>query len=162
MPLSNEEIKEILAIVDESGWDEARLTVEDVTLVVSKTGSIPLSAAPPSTLPLPPTSAAAPAPTAPALPEAAAPPPPGDGEHLVTAPSVGIFWRAPAPGAAPFVEVGDTVEPEQTVCIVEVMKLMQHVVAGVGGVVAAIHQDNSGSVEYGSPLFTIAPAEAGA
>jgi acetyl-CoA carboxylase biotin carboxyl carrier protein len=168
MELSNEEIKEILAIIADSGWDDVRLTVGEVTLAVSKNGAAPLggppaapppaiaaAASPPAALaaaPTPSPGQAAPAAAAPA-PVAAAP-----GEQLVNSPSVGIFWRAPAPGAAPFVEVGDQVEPGQTVCIVEVMKLMQHVAAEVAGTVVAIHQENSESVEYGSPLLTIAAA----
>ena len=55
------------------------------------------------------------------------------GGHRVTAPSVGLFWRSPKPGAPPFVEVGDEVGPDDTVCIVEVMKLMNHVARGHGG-----------------------------
>jgi acetyl-CoA carboxylase biotin carboxyl carrier protein len=76
----------------------------------------------------------------------------------VTAPSVGLFWRSPKPGAPPFVEVGDEVGPDDTVCIVEVMKLMNHVRAGVAGTVAAVHPENGQMVEHGDPLFTIEPA----
>ena len=76
----------------------------------------------------------------------------------VTAPSVGLFWRSPKPGAPPFVEVGDEVRPDDTVCIVEVMKLMNHVRAGVAGTVRAVHPENGQMVEHGDPLFTIEPA----
>jgi acetyl-CoA carboxylase biotin carboxyl carrier protein len=75
----------------------------------------------------------------------------------VLAPSLGLFWRSPKPGAPPFVEVGDRVEADSTVCIVEVMKLMNHVKAGCAGVVSAIHAQNGEMVEYGEPLITIAP-----
>jgi acetyl-CoA carboxylase biotin carboxyl carrier protein len=78
--------------------------------------------------------------------------------HRVTAPSVGLFWRSPKPGAPPFVEVGDEVRPDDTVCIVEVMKLMNHVRAGVAGTVRAVHPQNGEMVEHGDPLFTIEPA----
>ena len=89
---------------------------------------------------------------------AGAPPasePPGG--HRVTAPSVGLFWRSPKPGAPPFVEVGDEVGPDDTVCIVEVMKLMNHVRAGTAGTVRAVHPENGQMVEHGDPLFTIGP-----
>jgi acetyl-CoA carboxylase biotin carboxyl carrier protein len=75
----------------------------------------------------------------------------------VLAPSLGLFWRSPKPGAQPFVDVGDRVDVDSTVCIVEVMKLMNHVKAGCTGVVSTIHVENGEMVEYGQPLITIAP-----
>lgn len=159
MPLTSQEIKEILAILDESGWEEARVTIDDVVLAVSKRGELSIqgdaAASPP-----PPASLPDAVPT-PAVAAPAAPPPPAAGApdgHVVGAPSVGVFWRAPEPGAAPFVEVGDTVEVGQTLCIVEVMKLMQHVAADVGGTITTIHLENSDNVEFGTPLFSIDPA----
>ncbi|MCW3019493.1 MAG: acetyl-CoA carboxylase biotin carboxyl carrier protein subunit, partial [Solirubrobacterales bacterium] len=77
---------------------------------------------------------------------------------LATSPSIGVFWRSPEPGAPPFVELGATVGPGDTLCIVEVMKLMQQVVAEVAGTVTRVHAENGGEVEFGSPLFTIVPA----
>jgi len=76
----------------------------------------------------------------------------------VRAPMVGTFYRAPVPGAAPFVEVGSVVAEDQTVCIVEVMKLMNEVRAGCRGRVVAIHAENGALVEYGQPLIVIDPA----
>jgi biotin carboxyl carrier protein len=78
-----------------------------------------------------------------------------DDGHVVTAPTPGIFWRAPEPGAPPFADVGDTVEASDTVCIVEVMKLMNHLKAGVRGRVVAVHGHNGVAVAKGAPLFTI-------
>ena len=75
----------------------------------------------------------------------------------VVSPSVGIFWRAPSPTSAPFVEVGSAVDAEDTVGIVEVMKLMQQVLAGVSGVVTAIEVENGGTVEYGQLLVYVKP-----
>lgn len=75
----------------------------------------------------------------------------------MTAPSVGVFWRAPEPGAAPFVEVGSRVAAGDTIGIVEVMKLMSNVAAEVAGVVTAIHVDNAQGVQFGTPLVTIRP-----
>jgi len=76
----------------------------------------------------------------------------------ITAPMVGTFYRAPAPGEAPFVEVGSPVEEHTQVCIIEVMKLMSSVAAGARGVVAEICCVNGASVEYGDVLFRIHPA----
>jgi acetyl-CoA carboxylase biotin carboxyl carrier protein len=76
----------------------------------------------------------------------------------VTAPLLGSFYGAPKPGDAPFVSVGDRVEADTVVCIIEVMKLMNSVVAGVAGIVAAIHANDGELVEHGQTLFTIQPA----
>ena len=80
------------------------------------------------------------------------------GAHVVVSPSPGIFWRSPEPGAPPFADVGDVVDESATVCIVEVMKLMNHVKAGVTGEVVAVYGDNGVSVRLGQPLFAIAPS----
>lgn len=73
----------------------------------------------------------------------------------VAAPSPGIFWRAPSPGEPPFVEVGDRVEADTVVCIVELMKLMNRVVAGVSGTVTAVLADNGQPVEKGGSLVLV-------
>src|SRR5262249_59256650 len=80
-----------------------------------------------------------------------------DGLVAVTAPLLGTFYRAPAPDAAPFVEVGSVVEPDDTVCIIEVMKLMNNVRAGRRGRVAQICADNAALVEFGQTLVLIEP-----
>ena len=68
---------------------------------------------------------------------------------------LGTFYRAEAPGKPPFVEVGSRVEPDTIVCIIEVMKMMNSVPAGVAGTVAEILPDNAELVEYGQPLFRV-------
>ena len=93
------------------------------------------------------------APTAPSGPTSVAHP---DGQK-VTSPSLGLFWRSPQPGAPSFVEVGQQVDAEDTVCIVEVMKLMNHVKAGVSGKVVAILVDNGAMVEFGQTLVVVEP-----
>jgi acetyl-CoA carboxylase biotin carboxyl carrier protein len=165
MSLSSREIKEILAILEDSGWDQAEVSIGDVTLAVSKGGAgASLSPATPPTPSSP--ASAPPAPTPAAAVEAAPPaagpsaPAPAAGGHVIGSPSVGVFWRAPEPGAAPFVEQGAQVEVGQPLCIVEIMKLMQQVIADVAGVVTAIHVDNGEQVEFDTPLFSIAPASA--
>lgn len=79
------------------------------------------------------------------------------GTQVVLSPSPGIFWRSPEPGLPPFAETGQTVTPADTVCIVEVMKLMNHVKAGVAGVVVAVYGDNGVAVHKDQALFAIAP-----
>jgi acetyl-CoA carboxylase biotin carboxyl carrier protein len=81
--------------------------------------------------------------------------------HVIAAPLVGTFYRAPEPGAAPFVEVGDHVEPGQTVGIVEAMKLMNPVTAETAGRIGAIYVGNGEPVEFDQPLVRV-DADAGA
>jgi acetyl-CoA carboxylase biotin carboxyl carrier protein len=70
---------------------------------------------------------------------------------------VGTFYRSPEPGAPPFVEPGSRVEADTILCIIEVMKLMNSVTAGVAGVVAHVFVENAQMVEYGQPLIAIRP-----
>ncbi|WP_433336462.1 acetyl-CoA carboxylase biotin carboxyl carrier protein [Spirillospora sp. CA-294931] len=90
-----------------------------------------------------------------AEPEAAA-----DGRATLPAPAVGVFYRSPEPGAKPFVEVGDHVEPGQQVGILEAMKLMNPIEADEGGVVAEILVEDATPVEYGQPLLLLEPDSA--
>ena len=85
------------------------------------------------------------------------PNPSADGYETITAPMLGTFYRAEAPGAPPFVDAGSTVEPDTTVCIIEVMKMMNSVPAGVSGTVAEVIAENAQLVEYGEPLFRVEP-----
>ena len=80
-----------------------------------------------------------------------------DGAVRVEAPMVGTFYRAPQPGAPPFVEEGDAVAPGQTLCILEAMKLMNEVKAEIEGIVRVIHVQNGQAVEFGQPLFDLEP-----
>jgi acetyl-CoA carboxylase biotin carboxyl carrier protein len=150
--LSPDEIKQILDLLEAAGWDEARITVGDSTLAVSRgsgTGrAFSVSAAPVERAPAQ-EGATEQAAAAPVLASAA---PSG---HVITSPTVGVFWRAPEPGAPPFVELGAAVEPGTNLCIVEVMKLMNYVTTEVAGVVAAIHVANGDAVMKGTPLFSI-------
>ena len=84
---------------------------------------------------------------------------PRDGLVAVRAPMSGIFYRSPAPGAAPFVEVGSRVEPNDTVCIVEIMKLFNSIAAGTAGTVVEILIENEGRVVAGQPVMWIEPEE---
>ena len=77
--------------------------------------------------------------------------------HLVRSPMVGTFYRAPAPGQPPFVEVGQSVEPDSILCIIEVMKLMNSIEAGVRGTVRQIAVENAAAVEAGEVLVAIEP-----
>ena len=148
MPLSDEDVREILRIIDESDLSELQIQTDGFALHVVK-GERKLDAAPPASRSREPEASA---------PSPAAEPPSADGLHTIEAPMLGTFYRAEAPGKPPFVEVGSTVEPDTIVCIIEVMKMMNSVPAGVSGTVAAVVADNAQLVEYGQPLFRVEPA----
>lgn len=80
-----------------------------------------------------------------------------NGLHLITSPIVGTFYRAPAPGAEPFVKLGSMVEEGSTLCIIEAMKLMNEIPSDVAGEIAAIYVENGQPVEFGQKLFGIRP-----
>ena len=85
------------------------------------------------------------------------PAPRADGLTRVEAPMVGVFYRGPNPGAPAFVDVGDTIVPGQTLCLLEAMKLFNELKAETSGIVRAIHVENAQPVEYGQLLFEIDP-----
>jgi oxaloacetate decarboxylase alpha subunit len=143
-----ERIREIVRIVQESGVGE--VTIEDSGMRVSvRRTPEPLDARLAA-------SAAA------AEEEAGAPPPmpETDGVVRVEAPMVGVFYRAPQPGAPPFVEEGDAVAPGQTLCVLEAMKLMNEIKADVAGTIRRIHVGNAEPVEFGQLLFELEPVVA--
>jgi acetyl-CoA carboxylase biotin carboxyl carrier protein len=79
------------------------------------------------------------------------------GLHIIPAPIVGTFYRAPNPDSEPFAKVGDTVEKGRKLCIIEAMKLMNEIEADVAGTVEAIYPQNGQPVEFGERLFAIRP-----
>ena len=144
-------LKKLIDLVQESGIAELEVTEgeERVKIVRSGRGAPDTMATVPAHAPA--TAAAPPA----ALPGGAAEaPPPPDG-HVVKSPMVGTFYRASAPDAKAFAEVGDTVKTGQTICIIEAMKLMNEIESDKDGVVKAILVENGQPVEYGEPLFVI-------
>ena len=76
--------------------------------------------------------------------------------HVIKSPMVGTFYRSSAPGAQPFVELGQTIKAGDTVCIIEAMKLLNEIEADHDGVIKAVLAENGQPVEYGQPLFVIA------
>lgn len=79
----------------------------------------------------------------------------GEGQVIVNAPSLGTFYRSPKPGAAPFTQIGDSVDPETELCLIEVMKLFTTLRAGVKGRLVDILVEDGTMVEHGQPLFVI-------
>jgi acetyl-CoA carboxylase biotin carboxyl carrier protein len=158
-----EEIKELLAIFNESGIAEMELQRGENRLRLRRAPKIQEivvpAAMPMVQAPAPPAPAPEPGQAAPALAASATAktPEPDSGDVLVKSPIVGTYYDAPAPGAAVFVKVGDAVEPGQVLCIIESMKLMNEIESEVAGVVAAKLVENGRPVEYGEALFAIRP-----
>jgi len=151
MGLSHDDVREILRLIDESERDELHVETAAFSLHVRRAGGEPAAE-----------QAAVAEPADPELPvpEAVmgAPDTPPAGEtQVIASPMLGIFYRAGAPGAAPFVEVGAAVAPETTVCIIEVMKMMNSVPAGLAGTITEVCVENAALVEAGAPLFRVAP-----
>ena len=94
------------------------------------------------------------APAAAPLPAAAAIPAEPEG-HVVKSPMVGTFYRSSAPGSAPFISIGSSVQEGDTLCIIEAMKLLNEIEADASGVIKQILVENGQPVEYGQPLFVI-------
>jgi acetyl-CoA carboxylase biotin carboxyl carrier protein len=159
MPLTDEDIREILRIIDESDLDELQIDTEGFSLHVRKGGGGAEASGRPR---VPGVSDPDAARSPRGGPDATAPSPSpateSDGLATITAPMLGTFYRAEAPGKPPFVEVGARVEPDTIVCIIEVMKMMNSVPAGVSGTIAEIVPANAELVEYGQPLFRVTPA----
>lgn len=145
------EIREILELLKGSDVSEFELGRGDMVLKLRRgPANVPV-AQPPS----------APAPAAPARlaeePPAAAPAPPKPTYKEILSPIVGTFYRAPAPDAAPFVEVGTRVVKGQVLCIVEAMKIMNQIESDTTGTIAAIIVENAQPVAYGQALFHVTP-----
>lgn len=151
-------LKKLIDLVEESGIAELEITEgeEKVKIVKGGPAGKEMVVLSPSAVPVgaPPAQAVAAAPAT-APPAAAAEAPTSLEGHIVKSPMVGTFYRAGAPGAKPFVEVGDTVKAGQTVCVIEAMKLMNEIEADKDGVIKAIMVENGQPVEYGEPLMMI-------
>jgi oxaloacetate decarboxylase alpha subunit len=144
-----ERIRELVKIVQESGVGEIEIEDEGMRVSVRRADE-------PTFLGAAVAEAAAGGVAATALDERRA----EDGIVRVESPMVGVFYRAPGLGAPAFVDVGDTVAPGDTLCLLEAMKLFNELKAEVGGTVRTIHVENAQPVEYGQLLFEIEPVVA--
>jgi len=162
-----EEIRELIKVVAETGISELEVQRGENRVRIRRTPEVnahnivlPAQSAAPVAAPVQaavPPMPAVPPPT-PAGPAAETAEPALDSSLvLVKSPIVGTFYEAPAPGAPPFVQVGDTVRPGQVLCIIESMKLMNEIEAEIAGVIVNRMVANAQPVEYGEALFAIRP-----
>ena len=150
--LTRDDVEDILTILDKSSFDEFRIETDDFKIHLRKSGATGFAEAPAA-----PVATEIPTPSlfaAPKKPDAALPP----GVVEVTAPMLGIYYRSAKPGGDPFVEVGSKVEADSIIGLIEVMKLMNTVQAGVAGEVVEIFGVNGKFVEYGQPILRVRKA----
>lgn len=148
MSLTAKDVAEILRLLEESSFDTLSLEIDGMKLNLQRNSAKPA------------TGAAASAPPAASTPwngKHKSKPASEPGLSDVTAPLLGVFHRAPKPGENPFIEIGAKVDPETVIGIIEVMKLMNSVRAGVKGTVVEILVDNGAAVEYGEILLRVRP-----
>lgn len=155
MTLTAKDVAEIMRILEESSFDELRLEVDGVKLHLQR-GSGMREAHDGKFIPVAPTPE--PVPVAPSTSQqkpSPKPPPSEPGLVEITAPLLGIFYVSPKPGEPPFVELGSKVTEQTVVGIIEVMKLMHTVCAGVKGEVVEVLVKNGAAVEYGEVLMRV-------
>ena len=147
-------VKKLIELLEESGIDELEIREGEESVRISrhsaKAMAAPVYAAAPA-----PVAAPAAAPVAAPAAEVAAPAAAKLNGHVVRSPMVGTFYRAASPTSANFAEVGQTVKKGDILCIVEAMKMMNHIEAEASGVIEQILVENGQPVEYDQPLFTI-------
>jgi acetyl-CoA carboxylase biotin carboxyl carrier protein len=145
------EIREILELLKGSDVSEFELGRGDMVLKLRRgPANVPVVHPPAAPAPAPPVRPAE-------EPPPAAPTPPKPTYKEILSPIVGTFYRAPAPDAAPFVEVGTRVVKGQVLCIVEAMKIMNQIESDTTGTIAAIIVENAQPVAYGQALFHVTP-----
>ncbi len=147
-------IRRLAELLEKSAIDEIEV-VEGESKVRITRHAAPAHAAPAAAY-IHPAPAMAAAATAPAVAPPTEPPPQG---YVIKSPMVGTFYRAASPEAAPFVEEGSAIKAGQTLCIIEAMKLLNEIEADVSGKVIKVLASNGQPVEYGEPLFIIAPED---
>ena len=162
MSLTPKDVAEVLKLLEESAFEELVLETDGLKIELRR-GDRAGKPRPAPETPKPAPAKAEPAPSArkpapaPAENKGASPAP--DGMTDVPAPLLGVFYHAPKPGAEPFIQVGQKIDEDTIIGIIEVMKLMNSVRAGVSGEVVEIIAQNATLVEYGEPLIRVRPAE---
>jgi acetyl-CoA carboxylase biotin carboxyl carrier protein len=163
-----EEIRELIHVVCSSGIAELEVQRGENRVWIKRTAGtvvteVPMMAAPAApAVPVTPAIATPPESVTVAAPQAA--PPPGTPDltdptlQPVKSPIVGTFYEAPAPGAEPFVRVGDVIQPGKVLCIIESMKLMNEIEAEISGTIVKRLVENGQPVEYGEVLFLVKPS----
>ncbi len=149
--IDHKEIIKLIDLMEERNLSDFELEAEGIRIKISRgqTRPSPPAASVPSE-PLPRTEASPPLVEASAEEEK-------NNLHYITSPIVGTFYRAPDPSSPPFIEIGESVKKNQTLCIIEAMKLMNEIESDIDGILEDIYVENGKPVEYGKKLFAIKP-----
>ena len=147
MTIDRKEVEALIRLFERSEWHELRLETDGLKLVLSKDADAAALGS----------AAEAAVASAEQAPPGSADAAPADGLVPITAPNLGTFYRAPKPGVAPYVEVGQQVSEATEVCLIEVMKLFTPVRAGISGRIAKACVEDGEMVEFGAPLFLVEP-----
>ena len=147
-------VKKLIELLEESGIDELEIKEGEESVRISRHSKTPAAQQFYAPAPMAAGPVAAPAAAAAPVAEAAAAAPALKGT-VVRSPMVGTFYRKPSPTSPNFAEVGQTVKKGDTLCIVEAMKMMNHIEAEIGGVIDAILVEDGQPVEFDQPLFTV-------
>jgi acetyl-CoA carboxylase biotin carboxyl carrier protein len=146
-------VKKLIELLEESGIAELEISEGEESVRISRHPRMampaPMAAPPPQALPV----AAAPLAKVPAT--AAGDQKPRNDDQTITSPMVGTFYSASAPGAKPFVEIGQEIKVGQILCIIEAMKMMNQIESDKAGRITAVLAKNGEPVEFGQPLFII-------
>ena len=154
MTLTAADVAEIMRLVENSKFDELNLEIDGVKLTLRRTGAPQPGGVDAAYAPAAPTGARTAAPAAARTAASIAASVPSDARSRdIASPMLGTFYRAPKPGSAPFVEIGSAVEEDSVIAIIEVMKLMNTVRAGVKGVITEILPADEALVEFGEVLM---------
>lgn len=148
-------IKKLIELLEESNVAELEIREGEESVRISRGSSAPAAVAPMQTFVQPAVAPVAAPAAAPAAEASAAPAASSSNGHDVTSPMVGTFYRSPSPGAAAFIEVGQSVKEGDIICIVEAMKMMNQIECDKSGVVEAILVDDGEPVEFDQPLVRI-------
>jgi len=160
--MKTKEIRDLINFISETGLEEVNIETDQLKLKVKRSTDVQTVSAPAAAAP-------APAPAAPASQPAASVPQPQESapaqessgkDNLVTikSPMIGTCYRSQNPESPPFVNVGDTVQTGQTVCIVEAMKLFNEIESDVSGKIVEVLVENAQPVEFDQPLFLVDPS----
>jgi acetyl-CoA carboxylase biotin carboxyl carrier protein len=151
------DIEALIKIFDQSNWDELRVVADGIEIYLSKKVQDGLPATTLASVTSRETKPMAASPAIPSAAKGAAAATIPEGMIAVRAPNLGTFYRAPKPGALPYVAIGQIVEPATEICLIEVMKLFTAVCAGVAGTVREVLAEDSQLVQFDQPLFLIEP-----
>ena len=145
--MDHKEIKRLVELVEDANITHLSIEQNDVKIEIKKEGAAPVV---PIQIPVP----AAPV-SVPVASDSPAPAPANDGLIEITSQMVGTFYAGSSPDAAPFVKVGDTIQPGDIICIIEAMKLFNEIESDVSGVIEKMCVKNGDAIEFGQCLFLL-------